>query len=66
MQNNLNMKAAISAVAALGLVCAVQAEVVFAARTLPAAEGLSAEVKAVRAGDEWTIAVMQSSPSLPC
>ena len=45
------------AVAALGLACAVRAEVAFSAWTVPATDGLAAEAKAVRTGGEWRITV---------
>ena len=57
MRANLDTKTALLAVVALGIVCAVRAEVAFTAWTVPAANGLSAEVKAVRAGGEWNIVV---------
>ena len=51
------VKTTFLAVAALGIACAVRAEVAFTAWTIPAAEGLAAEVKPVRTGNEWSVAV---------
>ena len=41
--------------AAFGVVCAARGDVSFSARTIPAAAGLSAAVKAVREGDVWRV-----------
>ncbi len=51
------VKTTFLAAAALGLACVARAEVAFTAWTVPAADGLSAEAKAVRTGGEWEIAV---------
>ena len=57
MRTNLNTKTMLLAVAALGLACAARAEVSFTAWTVPAVDGLTAEVKTVRTDGEWEIAV---------